>query len=252
MDKILLYPVGSSESCHYASVLLQQAGFSLTDHPAPEITHLLLDIPSFDTAGLLRDGSDLKALLRMLPKTVTVIGGNLDPCFLEDHRKRDLLKDPYYLAKNAAITAECALQVAASHLDLTFADSSALILGWGRIGKCLAKLLRALGSTVTVAARKESDRAMLEALGYRAVDYAQIPQTLRHCSILFNTVPDLPLHSCILDAWKDGIAIDLASYPGMQGKTVIPARGLPGKYAPKSSGKLIAETILRLYKEEAL
>ena len=162
----------------------------------------------------------------------------------------DLLRDPYYLAKNAAITAECALQAAAPHLNTTFTDSPALILGWGRIGKSLSKLLSAMGCTVTVAARKEQDRAMLNALGYRAVDFPDVPQTLRHCKLLFNTVPDLPLHSSIVDNWKNGIAIDLASAPGMQGKAVIPARGLPGKYAPESSGRLIAETVLRLIKEE--
>ena len=252
MDQRLLYPIGISDSCHYASRLLEHAGFALTDHPSPDVTHLLLDIPSFDDKGFLRDGSDLKELLRMLPKSIAVIGGNLEQPYLSNYRKTDLLKDPVYLAKNAAITAECALQVCAPHLKSTFADAPVLILGWGRIGKCLARLLRALGCSVTVAARKESDRAMLEVLGYRAVDFSQISQTLRRCTVLFNTVPDLPLHSDLPDACANVTAIDLASYPGMQGKQVIPARGLPGKYAPESSGKLIAKTILRIYKEEAL
>lgn len=252
MDNFLLYPIGSSDGCRYATQFLQRAGLPCTDHPAPEITHLMLDIPSFDTDGNLRDGSNLRELLRMLPKTVAVIGGNLDHGLLENYRKIDLLKDPTFLAKNAAITAECALRAAAPHLKTTFADSPALILGWGRIGKCLAKLLRALGCSVTVAARKEHDRAMLTALGYGAVDFSQISQTLHNCSILFNTVPDVPLHKDVLDAWKTGIAIDLASLPGMQGTSVIPARGLPGKYAPESSGRLIAKSILRFRQEGCL
>lgn len=252
MDRLLLYPIGSSESCRVAAGILGDIGFSLTDHPAPEVTHLLLDIPSFDSNGFLRNGSDLKELLRMLPKNVTLIGGNLSQDSIGDYRKVDLLKDPWYLAKNAAITADCALKITAPHLKTTFADAKVLILGWGRIGKCLAKLFSFLGASVTVAARKDSDRAMLEALGYSAIDFSQIPQTLDCCTLLFNTVPNLPLHSSILDSWKNGIAIDLASLPGMKGQNVIPARGLPGKYAPESSGKLIAETILRFYKEEAL
>lgn len=231
-------------------MILNERGFALVDHPSPEITHLLLDIPSFDESGFLRDGSDLIGLLRMLPKTVTIIGGNLKQQYLEDYRKLDLLQDPYYLAKNAAITAECALQVAGPYLKSTFEDAPALVLGWGRIGKQLAKLLAALGCDVTVAARKEQDRAMLEALGYRAVDFSQVPQLIPNCRILFNTVPNLPLHKEVFDPWEQVIFLDLASHPGMQGETVIPARGLPGKYAPESSGKLIAKTILRLYKEE--
>lgn len=251
MDSVLLYPIGSSESCQCASQYLNEAGVAITDHPSPDVTHLLLDVPSFDADGNLKDGTDLKHLLRMLPKTTTLVGGNLNLNYLSDYRKMDLLQDSLYLAMNAAITAECALQAAAPYLKRTFSDSPALILGWGRIGKCLGKLLSGIGCPVTVAARKDSDRSILNALGYRAVDFSKVPQILRHVKILFNTVPDLPLHSSLLDNWKNGIAIDLASYPGMKGNTVFPARGLPGKYAPESSGKLIAETILRLYQEES-
>ena len=243
MNQVLLYPVGSSDSCRYAAGILEKSGILLTDHPTPEITHLLLDIPT-------RDCSGLKELLRRVPKSITVIGGNLDQELWNGYRTEDLLKDPYYLSKNAAITADCALKVSAPLLKSAFADAPALILGWGRIGKCLARMLSALGCPVTVAARKASDRAMLEALGYRAADFPEIPSILTRHRVLFNTVPNLPLHSEMLDNWKNGIAIDLASEPGMQGKSVIPARGLPGKYAPESSGKLIADTILRVLKEE--
>ena len=89
---------------------------------------------------------------------------------------------------------------------------------------------------------------MLEALGYGAVDFPEVPNVLSKYRLLYNTVPDLPY------VWdlSEVIAIDLASDPGMKGDNVILARGLPGKYAPESSGRLIAETILRFYKEGAL
>ena len=94
----------------------------------------------------------------------TVIGGNLD--FLNETVARlDLLKDPYYLAANAAITAEAALGIVLKELRCAIDRANILILGWGRIGKCLAKLLGGLGAKVTVAARKESRRVMVEALG---------------------------------------------------------------------------------------
>lgn len=242
MIPLLLYPVGTSESCRYASLFLEKAGFALTDHPCPEVTHLMLDVPT-------KNGSDQEGLLRMLPESVTVIGGNLNQDYLSGHRKMDLLADPGYLAANAAITAECALRVAAPYLKTTFQDSPTLILGWGRIGKCLARLLASMGCPVTVAARKEADRAMLKALRFGAVDYPDIPKVLGNFRILFNTVPDLPLHINIGEN-RNRIFLDLASYPGMEGSSVIPARGLPGKYAPESSGRLIAETIVRICKEE--
>lgn len=247
MGKNMLFPVGTGESCRFASDFLAGRGFLLTDHPSPDITHILLDVPSLDKSGLLRDGSNLKELLRMLPKTITVIGGGLDLDFLKEYQKTDLLKDPYFLAKNAAITAECALQAAMPYLTTTLSNTSVLILGWGRIGKCLARLLACMGSCVTVAVRKEEDRAMLEGLGFRAVDFSNLEAEVPRHRLLFNTVPQgihLKGHS------RGCVKIDLASLPGLQGEDILPARGLPGKYAPESAGKLIAEAICRSVKEE--
>jgi dipicolinate synthase subunit A len=187
----------------------------------------------------LQDGTDLKELLRRLPNSVTIIGGNLNLPYLSNYQKIDLLDNALYLAKNAAITAECALQVAAHHLHITFADSCVLILGWGRIGKCLAKLLNGLGAKVTVAARKESRRVMIEALGYTACDISDIKP--EHYRLIINTVPAMLFPNTPGTALK----IDLASVPGMGGRDILWARGLPSRLAPESSGMLIADSIMQ-------
>lgn len=249
LKDIALFPVGISNSCLYASQYLKKSGMTLIDHISPEITHLLLDIPSFSEHGLLRDNRSLPELLPMLPETVTIIGGNLTPDYLLNYKKIDLLKDASFLYQNAAITAECALQVAANALNTTFSDSPALVLGWGRIGKCLSLLLQAVGCQVTVAARKEEDRAMAMAMRLDVLDYPDIPDSLHQFRILFNTVPHQTIPIPILDTWKDGIKLDLASSPGMVCDNVITARGLPGKYAPESTGKLIAESVKRILTE---
>ena len=234
----ILFPVGTTDSCRFAASFLARSGFLVTDHPSPDVTHLLLDVPGLP--------SELRELLRMLPGTVTVIGYGLDADFLKSHPKLDLKNDAQFLARNAAITAECALQAAAPHLTTTLWDSPTLILGWGRIGKCLGKLLREIGTPVTVAARKASDRAMAEALGYRSVDFSGIEEEVTRHRVLFNTVPE----GITLTKSSPGcVKIDLASLPGLQGSDIIPARGLPGKYAPESAGKLIAERVCQFRKE---
>lgn len=249
MEKILIYPAGSTKACLYASQALALAGVPVTDHPTPEVTHLLLDVPSFSPEGSLRGGGELEPLLRMLPPGITIAGGNLNHPSLTGYQALDLLTDPMYLAKNAAITADCALRVAGAELDTVFTDSPALVIGWGRIGKCLARLLRGLGAEVTVAARKESDRAMLAALGYSSIDIGEIPALLPRYRLLFNTAPEKVLSGKQLTGCRHCVKIDLASKPGLEGSDVITARGLPGRYTPESSGKLIAETILRLIEE---
>lgn len=230
---MLLYPIGKTEAVRHAAHILQKSGITLIDHPSPEVTHLLMDI---------RPGTDenLPYILSMLPQDTTVICGQNLPT----HKVWNLLMDEIYLARNAAITAHCAIKKAFPYLTATLADTPTLVIGWGRIGKSLARLLRAMDCPVTVAARKEKDRAQLTALGYRTQDTARLrPDAFR---LIFNTVP----HPVLTDCHSDCIKIELASTDGMTGSNIITARGLPGQLAPISSGTLIAETILRYLKEE--
>ena len=156
----------------------------------------------------------------------------------------DLLEDPEYLAENAAITAHCALSIAAQLLPVTLADAHPLVLGWGRIGKCLAKLLHAMGACVTVAARKESRRVMIDALGYKSCAVEDIHT--ENYRLIINTVPAMVLPKAPGTALK----IDLASVQGIGGAEVLQARGLPGRLAPESSGALIAQLITQWIKEK--
>lgn len=244
-----LYPIGISAALTHAVQILKHSGLEIVDHPTPEVTHLLLDVPSFTTEGLLRNGIQPQKILETLPPYITVVGGNLDHSALEGYRTWDLLQDPRYLALNAAITADCAMQIAAPLLKTTFRHCPALILGWGRIGKCLGQLLRGVGAQVTIAARKPEDRAMIDALGYQAADPYNL-QDLPSYRILFNTVPQRMLTQAQLSPCRNCVKIDLASIPGLEGEDVVWARGLPGIHAPESSGKLIAETFLQKLKEE--
>ena len=248
MGKPLIYPIGNTKACAYAEQFLKQAGLDIVDHPTPEVTHLLLDVPGFDPDGRLRGRGSVERTLEMLPHYITVIGGNLEHTALAEYRKADLLQDENYLAANAAITADCALQVAAPLLTTTFADTPILIIGWGRIGKCLGKLLKSIGADVTVAARNPSDRAMLRALDYDTVDPHNL-KTLGSYRLLFNTAPEAVLSEKLLSLCKNCVKIDLASKKGLCCEDVVWARGLPGIYAPESSGRLICKTITQYIKE---
>ena len=227
MDQIIFYNSGLSRATLYAAQQLKNLGYVFCDdvniHTA---THLLLDTPS--TQQKLPNG---------LRNDIVAVGGNLQlPCSMID-----LLKDPDYLASNAMITAHCAIKVALRETEFILPDRSMLIIGWGRIGKCLAQLLKNIGCRVTVAARKETDLALLNALGYISTTIANIE--FDQYDFIFNTVPVL----LVKEYNSSALVIELASTPGIVGKNVLSARGLPGKEAPASSGKLIADTIHRLF-----
>lgn len=244
MNDLIFYCVGDSKALIYAAAFLMEEGAVFLPCPDRCVTHLLLPIPSFEKDGSIKGGGDLSEILAQLPKTVTVIGGNLQRPELADYEVMDLLEDPWYLARNASITAHCALELALAKLPITLEKCPALVIGWGRIGKCLAKLLHAMGACVTVAARKESRRVMIEALGYKSCSMEQIHT--QNYRLIINTVPAMVLPSAPGTALK----IDLASVPGIGGRDVLQARGLPGLLAPESSGALIARTITQWIEEK--
>ena len=237
MHEQVFYCTGDSRALIYAAAFLAEEGAVFHPYPDHTVTHLLLPVPSFEKDGTIKGGGDLSQILAQLPKTVTVIGGGLSRPELSEYEQLDLLEDPWYLARNASITAHCALELALAKLPITLEKCPVLIIGWGRIGKCLAKLLQGLGACVTVAARRESRQVMIEALGYKSCPIEEIRS--QDYRLVINTVPAMILPNVPGTALK----IDLASQPGMAGKDILVARGLPGSLAPESSGALIAQVI---------
>lgn len=247
MSRYIFYPGNRSPQLCACCEALKQKGYGVVDRPCESVTHLLLPVVSFREDGSLKGDGDLKALLEKLPAGITVVGGKLNHPLLAGYAKMDLLKDASYLADNAAITAYCALRLAMMELPVMLRGCRVLIIGWGRIAKCLAALLWALEADVTVAARQEADRAMACALGYRAEAITDLDDTLNDYRLIFNTVPAPVLSEKQVELCRQGcLRIDLASVEGIGGSHKIWARGLPGKDAPESSGILIAKTIIRL------
>lgn len=231
--------VGSSTALNYATKYLQGSGWVYDENAAL----LILPVPSFEADGTLKGGGTLQGAIK---EDTVIFGGHLPPKTRMTNRCFDLLQDSMYLAQNGAITAHCALRYALDALPITLDQCPVLVLGWGRIGKCLSALLHQLGAQVTIYARKDTDRAIAGALGYRVTGTLSSAK-LTDYRVIFNTVPSMLLPEGSL--LPQQIKIDLASQPGIGGKDVIRARGLPDKDAPESSGKLIAETVQRLEKE---
>ena len=250
MSDILIYPAGFTPACLAAVKELKHRGLSVTDHITPEATHLLLDVPSFTGDGHLRSGADFNQLAAQCPEGITLIGGRIPDSL--GHPSMDLLKDDTYQFENAVITAECALRVAAERIPFTFRKTPVLIVGWGRIGKHLAFLLRSFGAEVSVLSRSASHRAEAASFGIQPLSLSGLSKRIGHFRIIFNTAPELMIPRELSEKSDGCLKIELASTPGIEGDDVIQAKGLPGIYAPESSGRLIADTVMRLIQEESL
>ncbi len=238
MKNPLFYTAGDTPALQHARNQLQHWGYAPAAAPSEHITHLLLPVPSMEAPGILKGGTSLEAVLKSLPPEVTVMGGMLPPL---PNPTIDFLADEHYLIENAAITADCTMQLLQKHHVGSLQDTSVLIIGFGRIGKCLAPLLLHSGAAVTVAVRKESYLPEIEKAHCRGIltdDWQP-----RQYAVIINTAP-MPVLTQE-DAAPDALLIDLASVKGISGDRVLWARGLPNKHASEASGALIAKTALR-------
>ena len=238
LKKITFCTVGSTPALAHARNRLAAWGYEVTEEITPAVTHVLLPVPSLDVNGAIQGGQTLEVLVASLPRGTVLMGGNLPPL---ECPVIDFLQDEFYLAENAAITAHCALSLTLRHLRKTMADLPVLIIGWGRIGKCLAQLLRSIGAEVTVAVRQTKDAAMLQALGFQSVAPEELQPDKYH--IIYNTAPAPVLDQ--EDAHPEALLIDLASRRGIGSDRVLWARGLPNQMMPEASGMLMAKTALR-------
>lgn len=164
----------------------------------------------------------------------------------------DLMKNEYLAILNSISTAEGAIKIAIEETNCTIHGSNILILGFGRIGKVLAKMLEGFGANIFCEARKKEDLAWIESFGYNKVPLENLNNNLENYDIIFNTIPNIILDEKKLRLLKkDAVIIDLASSPGgvdreaseLLGIKTIWALALPGKLAPKSAAEIIKQTI---------
>ena len=170
----------------------------------------------------------------------------------------DLLKREEFIVLNAIATAEGTIQIAMEETQKTLHGSNVLVMGFGRVGKVLAKMLDGLGSKVSCEARKDEDLAWIKAYGYNPIHLNDLNEHLANFDIIINTIPFLVLDKDRLDLLKkDVVLIDLASNPGgvdiKEAKAkhlkLIWALSLSGKVAPVTSAEFIKESIYHVLKE---
>lgn len=164
----------------------------------------------------------------------------------------DFMKEERLAIMNAIATAEGTIALMIQNIEKNIQDANILILGFGRIGKILARKLEGLSAKVTCTARKQEDLAWIEAYGYRAMETAKINENLSQFDVVINTIPQLILGEKQLhEIDSRSLLIDLASKPGgidfekakEKGIKTLWALGIPGKIAPEASAKYMKEII---------
>ena len=159
---------------------------------------------------------------------------------------------------NTIATAEGTIQIVMEETQRTIHNSNVLIMGFGRIGKVLAKMLDGIGTKVYCEARKNEDISWIKAYGYNPIHLNDLNDHLDKFDIIINTIPFQILVDERLDlVKKDVVIVDLASNPGGVDRKaareknirVIWALSLPAKVAPVTSAEFIKETIYHVLRE---
>ena len=212
----------------------------------------------------------LSEIIALIGREALVIGGKFSPSIKSAIAERgiryiDYFENEDFQIKNAILSAEGAIYTAMNLIERSIFASKIAVVGFGRIGKLLSLKLKNLGADVTVFARKPSDVAWGESLGYAAkqIKYtnglSSLSQLSENYDVIFNTVPNWIFDEHVAsEIPSETLIIDLASPPfGIDEKLVqkynlnyIKASGIPGKYAPVSAGDIIGQTVTLILEKE--
>lgn len=231
---------------------------------------VILPMPGTDDRGVIRAVYSTRELVlseevvrNLVPDTLILIG-TAKPFLREWARRyrlrlREIAEEDEVAILNSIPTAEGAIQMAMEQLPVTIHRSQAYVLGFGRIGQTLARMLQSLGAFTTVVARSHAALARAYEQGHQVLPFQDLSHYIGQAQVVFNTVPALVLTREVLAAAaSDVLIIDLASVPGgtdfkaaenMNLKAIL-APGLPGKVAPRTAGEILARVIPRLIRQE--
>lgn len=229
---------------------------------------IILPVPvTFDNIKVNMPFSDevltLKSLTDGINPLSIVFGGRISRTLSSELESRgimhrDYMKRDELAIRNAVPTAEGAIEIAISETPITLHGSKCLVMGYGKVGKVLARFLDGLGANTYVEARKYADLALIESHGCIPLTMKEAKTRINEFDVVFNTIPALVLTKDVLSGVNpNSLIIDLASKPGgvdfesarELGVKVIWALSLPGKVAPVTAGIIIKDTITNMLSE---
>lgn len=197
----------------------------------------------------------LSYLMSLMGNDNILFGGSINEkiaVFLSERGIKyfDFLKDENFLNYNAHLTGIGAVRLLNDHAENQAKNKKLLITGYGRVGYHLAREMKKAGTDVYIAARNPLKLDDARKLGYKTIQIKELSNELNNFDYIFNTVP---FNIFTKEALKQfgGKYFELASAPYGVSKEIFALKqnrfilgaGLPGKYFPLSSARLIAKFV---------
>ena len=271
------------KKCHELDATITLIGYNNWQSQFPGIKKVDPDIEFFKRVdalvlpivGAQDDGrvdsifSDQPIILRKewldaLPDHAVIYTGMATPFLreiLDENRLKlvQLLERDDVAIYNSIPTVEGALMMAIQNTDFTLHGSRCIVLGLGRVGMTLARVLHQIGAKVAVGSRQGRELARAYEMGLATFQLEKLKDYAEQCDILFNTIPDKVVTADVIARFPaHTLIIDLASQPGgvdfrfaeKRGIKALLAPSLPGLVAPKTAGQILANVITQLLQQD--
>jgi dipicolinate synthase subunit A len=239
----------------------------------PRAGIVLLPLPAVRenlTVAFSEEDIPINAVLSRMQRGSILLGGMLPRNVIREAEEKGITAYDYYAAeevmlKNADLTAEAALYIAMQELSCALFGARVAVVGCGRIGNALCRMLRSLGVSVTALARREASLSTAASYGCETeqITVDALCALQSGYDVVYNTVPSRIFSEEVLQPalrsrhGEKTLYVDLASSPGgfdpvaarKAGIHLLWALSLPGKYAPDSAGQVLGEQMLKLLRE---
>ena len=191
---------------------------------------------------------------------VLIFSGIPTPCLDKMLKVSDrdcvyMMKDKEVIRENAVPTAEGVLADVINNTECALGDSKILVFGYGNVGKVIVDYLHYFNSNICVSIIDSKDKAILDELGIKCFYSdcrSDLVDHISWCDVIINTVPNTIISDDLIKYInRDCYILDIASHPHGINREVLDEffiknklyLGIPGKVAPKTSGKILSKKI---------
>ena len=200
---------------------------------------------------------NIETLFDKLPENADFFAGNI-PDEVRRYaqgkgiRAYDMMKDELVAARNAVATAEGVVAEAITRSPVNLTKSRCLVLGYGRCGRTLTRLLKSFLCRVLVFEKDMTRAADAFVVTDGIVTETDLTDAIGNVDFIFNTVPERILpEERLRHVGESTWILDIASVPGgldyraaeALSVNAVLLPGLPGRYAPASSAEILADFI---------
>lgn len=219
--------------------------------------NIILPLPSISNGIISSTGINIEYLNSCLNERQRVFYGNIENNPFGS-RGFSYYYNEAFLIKNSRLTAQGVARLVLENTEKDFFELKIAVVGYGRCGKSISKMLRKMGADVTAYSRSNISKTKALNDGIRHSYINQFNTAISKYDIIVNTVPFNIISSTGLETLtKENLYVETASKPygfsiadaDIYNFRYILASGLPGKYTPVSAGENIADTVIEILKE---